>query len=97
MFTKKDSLSVVTFVWSDLVHRYAAPIEESEHDFRDAVVAQPPPGITSPLVLRLRHYSSHCTQERTIQVLQQALLLRIAVHVHTVRRVHFTKAQKQSD
>ncbi len=85
---------LVTFVWSDLVHRDAAAVEEREHDFGDAVVAQPPPGITSPLILRLGHHSSHCTQERTVQVLQQALLLGIAVHVHAISWVRFTEAQK---
>lgn len=82
----------VTFVWSDLVHRDAAAVGEGEHDFGDAVVAQPPPGIAVPLVLSLGHHGSDRTQERPVRVYQQSLLLRIALHVHTVGGVRFTEA-----
>lgn len=85
----------VTFVRSDLVHRDAAAVGEGEHDFRDAVVAQPPPGIAIPLVLSLGHHGSHGSQERSVRVYQQSLLLRIALHVHTVGGVRFPEAGKQ--
>lgn len=83
----------VTFVRSDLLHGDAAAVEESEHDFGDAVVAEPPPGIAVPLELGLGNHSSLSAQERTVQVPQQRLLLRVAVHVHAVGWVRFTEGQ----
>lgn len=80
-------------MWSDLLHRDATAVGEREHDFGDAVVAQASPGISVPLVLRLRDHSPDGSQEGAVQVLQHGLLLGVTVHVHAVGRVGFTEGR----
>lgn len=78
-----------TFVRGDLLHWDAAAIWETEHDFRYAIIAEPPSRIAIPFVLRLGNHRPHSPQDRSIQILQHGLFLCVAVHVHTVRWIDF--------